>query len=439
MDLTTRARKQCADSMNSKFMKSGIIEQTEVSQKLADEIMAFITAFGLKDQLFYKELTTSNGACFFDSIFQWKSDPTNNYNHFSKINSYHELRLAVVDFVKTLEGDDSFYAMKVGCILDYFNRIPGQCHNLSDEEIWSNILKDMRQSGTWVQDLFVVCTAWMLQINIQILSPDQTKERPFYTIQCKGTTRGTATLGHLPQKHFQLLYWNAPTRSTTNVSSVSCLGCKKAGLKDIRKHLAKKLECKKWYNMAELIKSSTEKEQIVQRNSNEKRRNIDNSNSITCIGCKRRFKVLLTHLNAYSDCQKYYDLSHLREISREKEKKIRKVVETNRKRKSDPSEHNTQIKMRRLQTEKVTGTSERVQNFKQSIADGPSFHCCSCKRLLFKNGVKPVTATMKQEMGRELFEKCIVIHNSCNSPLNICLTCCNWLTKKKKNTTIECY
>jgi hypothetical protein len=88
--------------------------------------------------------------------------------------------------------------------------------------------------------------------------------------------------------------------------------------------------------------------------------------------------------------------------------------------------------MRKLQTNENSGTSERVQNFKSSIADGPSFYCCSCKRLLFKNGVKPVTATMKQEMGRELFEKCIVIHNSCNSPLNICLTCCNWLTKKKK-------
>jgi hypothetical protein len=219
MDLTTGARQQCADSMNSKFMKSGIIEQTEVSQKLADEIMAFITtAFGLKDQLFYKELTTSN-----DSIFQWKSDPSNNYNHFSNINSYHELRLAVVDFVETLEGDDSFYAMKVACILDYLERFPGQCHNLSDEEIWSNSLKYMRQSGTWVQDLFVVCTSWMLQINIQIISPDQTKERPFYTIECKGTPRGTVTLGHLPQRHFQLLYWNATIASTT----VTCLGCKK--------------------------------------------------------------------------------------------------------------------------------------------------------------------------------------------------------------------
>jgi hypothetical protein len=437
MVLTTRARKQCADSMKSKFMKSGIIEQIEVSQKLADEIMVFITAFGLKDQLFYKELTTSNGACFFDSIFQWKSDPTNNYNHFSNINSYHELRLAVVDFVETLEGDDSFYAMKVGCILDYFNLFPGQCHNLSDEEIWSNVLKDMRQSGTWVQDLFVVCTSWMLEINIQILSPDQTKEKPYYTIQCKETPRGTVTLGHLPQRHFQLLYWNAPTRLTPNVISVTCLGCKKAGLKDIRKHLAKKLVLQKFYNMQELIKSSTKKAKIYNTNRMAKSRNIVNSNIITCLGCKRQFidesKSKLMHLNANPDCQKYYEVSKLKETSREKTKKMRKVVETTRKRKSHPSEHNKQIKLRRLQTINATGTSERVQNFKSSIADGPSFPCCSCKRLLFKNGVKPVTATMKQEMGRELFEKCIVIHNSCNSPINICLTCrCNWLTKKKK-------
>jgi hypothetical protein len=406
-----------------------------VSQKLADEIMAFITAFGLKDQLFYKELTTSNGACFFDSIFQWKLDPTNNYNHFSNINSYHELRLAVVDFVETLEGDDSFYAMKVACILDHFNRFSGQCHNLSDEEIWSNSLKHMRQSGTWVQDLFVVCTAWMLQINIQILSPDQTKQRPFYTIECKGTPRGTATLGHLPQRHFQLLYWNSATKATPNVSSllVTCLGCKKTGLKDIRKHLAKKLECQKYYNMQELIKSSTEKAKKYNTNMIAKSKNIGNSNSITCIGCDRSgFKRLLKHLNANPKCQKYYDLSHLRETSKNQVMKIMKVVETTRKRKSQPSEYNKQIKLRRLQTKKATGTSERVQNFKSSILDGPSFPCCSCKRLLFKNGVKPVTATMKEEMGRELFEKCILIHNSCNSPLNICLTCCNWLTKKKK-------
>jgi hypothetical protein len=437
MDLTTAAPQQCADSMNSKFMKSGIIEQTEVSQKLADEIMAFLTAFGLKDQLFYKELTTSNGACFFDSIFQWKSDPTNNYNHFSNINSYHELRLAVVDFVETLDGDDSFYAMKVGCILDYFKRFPGQCHNLSDEEIWSNILKDMRQSGTWVQDLFVVCTACMLQINIQILSPDQTKERPFYTIQCKETPRGTATLGHLTQRHFQLLYWNSTTKSPLNVSSVSCLGCKKAGLTDIRKHLAKKLECQKYYNMQDLLKNSTEKLKLNKIISQAKRRNscnsaCGNSNTITCKGCKIGFIYLLQHLNANPDCQKHYDLSQLRETSKNKTMKIMKVVETTRKRKTNPAEYNTQQKMRKLQTKKATGTSERVQNFMSSIADGPSFPCCSCKRLLFKNGVKPVTATMKQKMGRELFEKCILIHNSCNSPLNICLTCCNWSTKKKK-------
>lgn len=86
-------------------------EAEAISQKLADEVMVVVERLGLSGKLFYKRLTAVNRNCFFDSIFQWMSDPANNFTVNFIVVSCHGLRQIVVDFVEGFEGNDMFFAM----------------------------------------------------------------------------------------------------------------------------------------------------------------------------------------------------------------------------------------------------------------------------------------------------------------------------------------
>ena len=75
---------------------------------------------------------------------------------------------------------------------------------------------------------------------------------------------------------------------------------------------------------------------------------------------------------------------------------------------------------------------DRIRNFRQDIIEGPVFVCCSCKRELFKTGVKFLDSDditnlkTKQKLQDEFFKE---IGLDGFTHLILCQKCLNWIKK----------
>ena len=182
------------------------------------------------------------------------------------------------------------------------------------------------------------------------------------------------------------------------------------------------------------------KKRPIQTTQSEEDPNDEIENSITCKDCKKTFplKSILTHLNnarskrkckqKYTKqefeslrdrCQQRSQAKHRKTVAAYADKNKESISErkatrykANRKviletkgqhyqanrtkilesRKIHHQVNKEKILEKKRKENKIAKdklkSADRIKNFRQDIIDGPNFVCCSCKRELFKTGVK---------------------------------------------------
>jgi hypothetical protein len=180
---------------------------------------------------------------------------------------------------------------------------------------------------------------------------------------------------------------------------------------------------------------------------------------ITCKGCQRAFQLLFSHLSRTS-CKKAYgeEFEKMKILKTDKRKNYKANWESERRddrnekqqkrRNQNRKETNEKQQKRRNQNRKETNEkqkvyrkkrkmnmtmTDRIQAFKRNIIEGPNFACFSCKRALFKRGVKILDindiTNLKSKLKTVFIRKVGLQYR--RNQLTLCHNCHNLFKKSK--------
>jgi hypothetical protein len=185
------------------------------------------------------EATPADGNCFFHAVMQ---NIRNDSNY--SFRNHLDLREQLVDFVSSnaeLRANPVFRdARKV-----YVQEHKRPLENF--EMAWQRLLHEMRQAGTWVADVFILCSAMFLKRNIFITSGQQTRNFPWLAFESNAVMtewKAPITMAMIPNEHFQAIH-------VLQSDYRPCLGCGRV-YEVILSHLAKSKDCSRFYNTESL-------------------------------------------------------------------------------------------------------------------------------------------------------------------------------------------
>ena len=187
----------------------------------------------------------------------------------------------------------------------------------------------------------------------------------------------------------------------------------------ILKHVSAAKKCKTFYHEEEIQSMRDDSKNKNQSRKIEKKRKENNPAIPTTSGkqnfakakdqckiCKKMFVNLLTHLNQTVKCKRLYgnDYNLLKLTKEQQKKEYRKEYKLQSQFKDSRSQANADyyLKNKKEIREKMSqryfakkkainknkSLSERIKSFKRDIVHGPNYACFSCKRSLFKSGVR---------------------------------------------------
>ena len=163
-----------------------------------------------------------------------------------------------------------------------------------------------------------------------------------------------------------------------------CRGCKKT-FKSVLTHIKRtKLDCKSYYTEA---KQNFLKEKSTKRS----KRNYDKNNAESI--AKKQAEYNKAHRIEIRKSQAVYNSVH-REERRQAQaiyRKKHKVMINSKHRTYYLVNREKILEKRKKESQKAKDKltfKDRLYNFRMDIIDGPNYICCSCKRSLFKTGVK---------------------------------------------------
>ena len=269
--------------------------------------------------------TPGDGNCFFHAVIAQMSRASvarflpDRVKH---IDSHLLLRKHVVQFMRDNDSFNSLESIKIMKVLlcEDFGKI-GE----TPEAAWSRYLSEMSKQSCWAETLTIVGTAVFLQVNIHLVSKEQSKLHPWNKISCFHETNcPPLTIAYIPQEHFQ---------SIIPKHEKHC--CNDSGTYTLGKELSQ-TEKRVCQEQIQIYPCRKDKNQISY-NSCKRQNNIqsipkqlvqNNSRSIThpqyCTSCQGIFKSLKHHLSKSSKCALAYNMEMIKKISIEDREQYQK-------------------------------------------------------------------------------------------------------------------